>query len=227
MEAVGRVAGPSGGPPPWHARVIRVARLSESASEIELDRPAGFRFEAGQHIRLFIGDDGRDYSLSSSPSAGTLQLLVRHIEGGAVSPALVGAPPGADLGFSGPHGVFLLRPSARPVVLVATGVGIAPFLSMVRAATPGLTLLHGVRTPDELFYRRELEHAVARYVPCLSRQSSPGCSSMRVTGWAAAGLAPGIEMDFYLCGSRRMVRDMTLLVDERFAGSRVYTEIFY
>ena len=227
MEAVGPGAGPPGGPPPWHARVIRVARLSESACEIELARPPGFRFEAGQHIRLFNGDDGRDYSLSSPPSAGTMQLLVRHIAGGAVSPALVGAAPGADLGFSGPHGVFQLRPSARPVVLVATGVGVAPFLSMVRAGAPRVTLLHGVRAADELFYRREIERAVARYVPCLSRQSSPGCFSGRVTGWAAAELPRATEMDFYLCGDRRMVRDMTLLVDERIPGSRVYTEIFF
>lgn len=33
--------------------------------------------------------------------------------------------------------------------------------------------------------------------------------------------------DFYLCGCREMIRDVTLLVDERFPGSYIYTELFY
>ena len=227
MEAVRPVPGSGAGKPGWQSRVVRVTPLSGSAYEVELERPAGFHFTAGQHLRLFVGDDGRDYSLASPPSAETLRLLVRRIEGGAVSPALVGLPPGAPLSFSGPHGVFALRPSARAVILAATGVGIAPFLSMARAGASGFTLLHGVRAADELFYRRELEPAAARYVPCLSRQSSPGCFSGRLTAWAGAELAAGTARDFYLCGNRRMVRDLTLLADERFPGSRVYTEIFF
>ena len=31
----------------------------------------------------------------------------------------------------------------------------------------------------------------------------------------------------FLCGEREMIRGVTLLVDERFPGSRVYTEVFY
>jgi len=33
--------------------------------------------------------------------------------------------------------------------------------------------------------------------------------------------------DFYLCGRNEMIRDVTWLIDERFAGSMVYTELFY
>jgi ferredoxin-NADP reductase len=38
---------------------------------------------------------------------------------------------------------------------------------------------------------------------------------------------PARAYDFYLCGNENMVRDVTYLVDERFPGSRVYTEIFF
>jgi len=206
--------------------VLGSAALGESAFQVTLGRPPGFSFEAGQVIRVYAGKEGRDYSLTGSPSAGALQLLVRRIQGGAVSPALVGLPPGAAVVFSGPHGVFTLRPSERSVVMVGTGVGIAPFLSMVRGGASGFTFLHGARSADELFYRRELEAAAARYVACLSRQSLPGCFSGRVTDWARADLPAG-PFDFYLCGRREMVRDMILLVDQRYPGSRVYTEIFF
>ena len=219
MEAVGV-------PVRRSTRLLGRTALSESAFELRIDRPAGFSFQAGQSIRLYTGDEGRDYSLAGYPSAPTLLLVVRRIQGGAVSPALAAAEPGSPLDLTGPHGVFTLKPSPRPVVLVGTGVGIAPFLSMTRGGAAGFTLLHGARSSDELFYRKELGAAAARYVPCLSRQGSEGCFSGRVTQWARAHLTPG-AFDFYLCGGRAMVRDMILLVDEWFPGSRVYTEIFF
>jgi benzoate/toluate 1,2-dioxygenase reductase subunit len=37
----------------------------------------------------------------------------------------------AAISFLGPYGSFYLRPVARPVLLLAGGTGIAPFLSML------------------------------------------------------------------------------------------------
>jgi len=210
----------------FSSRLLRREWLSESVFEVELERPRGFGFTAGQSIRVFVGESGRDYSLAGGPSAGTLSLCVRLVEGGAVSPFLAGASLGASATFTGPHGVFTLAASTRPMVWAATGVGVAPFLAMVRAGATGFTLLHGVRRNQELFFRNELEASAARYVPCLSRETGPGCFSGRVTGWAAANLPPGMY-DISLCGNRRMVRDFMMIVDERFPGSRVFTEIFF
>ena len=39
-------------------------------------------------------------------------------------------------------------------------------------------------------------------------------------------LRPG-SYDFYLCGERKMIREVTLLVDENYQGSRIYTEVFF
>lgn len=235
MEAVGapQAGGQAGGQAAWHAQVLGRTRLSPSAFEIELERPPGFRFEAGQSVRVLIRGQGRDYSLAGSPSASTLLLVVRRIEDGAVSPELADSPPGCVLDFTGPHGLFTLRAPARPLVLAATGVGIAPFLSMVRAGVlsgTGFTMLQGARSAGELFYGRELEAAAGLYVPCVSREASAGSFRGRLTEWARghmADLMAAGSLDLYLCGSRGMVRDMILLVDERAPGCRVYTEIFF
>ena len=48
----------------------------------------------------------------------------------------------------------------------------------------------------------------------------------RVTEYLASLLAPG-QYDFYLCGRREMIREATLLIDERFPGGRIYSEPFY
>jgi ferredoxin-NADP reductase len=208
------------------ARLLRRAHLSEWAFEVELERPTMFEFAAGQNIRLYAGGQGRDYSMASGPSDGTLSFCVNRVVGGTVSSALAVSPIGTPFAFTGPHGVFTLRESDLPIVWAATGVGVAPFLSMVRAGAASFTLLHGVRRFEDLLHRAELEPEGARYVPCLSREAAAGCFPGRVTAWAAERLGPG-RYEFYLCGHRAMIRDFLRLVDERFPDSRVYTELFF
>jgi ferredoxin-NADP reductase len=111
-------------------------------------------------------------------------------------------------------------------VFVATGTGIAPFVSMVKSGCKGFTLLHGVPTSAELYYGESFRAAAFRYVPCLSEENAAGAFSGRVTEWVRTHLAPG-SYDFYLCGRREMVRDVTSLVDEGYLASRVYAEIFH
>ena len=212
--------------PRFSSRLLGRAWLSARAFELELERPPVFSFRAGQSIRVFAGGEGRDYSLSSGPASGSLRLCIRLVDGGAVSSVLAEASVGSPVGFTGPHGVFTIAPSPRPVVWAATGVGIAPFLSMARDGAAGFTLLHGVREGVDLFHRDELRACASRYVACVSRETVPGCYSGRVTAWASANLPPA-AYDIFLCGNRRMVRDFLVLVDERFPGSRVFTEIFY
>ena len=199
-------------------RLLGRTRLCESAYEVELERPRGFVFTAGQGVRLFAGGQGRDYSMTSGPASATLSFCVRTIEGGEVSPVLAGSPIGTPFQLTGPHGIFVLGEASYSMVWAATGVGIAPFLSMVRAGAKVFTLLHGVRLGSDLFYREELEAAAARYVPCIS--------PARVTGWAGENLLPG-RYEFFLCGNRQMIRDFLNLTDERFPDSRVHTEIFF
>jgi len=202
------------------------AWLSEKAFQIQLDRPSGFRFLPGQSITIVNESVERDYSLACAPDSDRLTLCVRLVLHGLLSPFLAAAPLGTTLTFTGPHGYFLFRQSPRPGVFVATGAGAAPFFSMVSAGVSGFTMLHGARTANELYYGKHLRAASARYVPCLSEGRAPGCFTGRVSDFAREHLAPR-AYDFYLCGSREMIRDVTLLADERFPGSLVLTEIFH
>jgi len=200
--------------------------LSKKTCELQLERPAGFDFLPGQGICLGEGTGQREYSLASGRAESRLALCIRRVPNGPLSSWLSEAPPGQQLFFTGPHGFFTYRASTRPAVFVATGTGIAPFLSMARSGQEGFTLVHGARTAEELYYGESLRAAALRYVPCLTEGSAPGAFSGRVTGWLKAQLPPG-SYDFYLCGRREMVRDVTWLVDESFPGSRLYAEIFF
>jgi len=200
------------------ARVRRTRWLSPKTFALELSRPVGFRFQPGQSILVRRAGLERSYSIASGPDEDGLLLCIRCVPGGAMSPALSRLLPGDELAVEGPQGYFLLQTGPRPVVFVATGTGVAPFLSMTRAGARGFTFLHGVSRREDLHFNEEMRAAAGCAVPCVS--------PVRVTDWAAGHLAPG-RYDFYLCGNREMIRDFTLLVDERFAGSRVVTEVFH
>jgi len=213
---------------PFTVRVLANRRLSANAFELTLARPPRFYFTAGQRLRLEYAGAQRDYSIVSAPAETDLRLCIRRVEGGRLSARLAHAGADDPMMFTGPHGYFTFKPSAHPAVFVATGTGIAPFCAMAGAGVSGFTLLHGVETPADLYYRDFIQARAAAYVACLSagRPAEP----VHYPGWVTDYLRnclPPRACDFYLCGRQDMIRDATLLADERFPGSLVYTEIFY
>lgn len=211
--------------------LLRRRWLSDISFEIELTRPPSFAFKPGQRILVSYQHYERDYSLVSAPTDANLTLCIRSVQEGLLTPLLATIKIGSDISFTGPYGYFTFRPSQRHPVFIATGTGVAPFVSMARSGTKQFTLLHGVRSASELYYESILRTAAKKYIPCLSGISDEISEQKdgfrgRVTGYLEKGLPPGLY-DFYLCGRVEMVRDVIHLVDERFPGSRVYTEIFY
>jgi NAD(P)H-flavin reductase len=212
----------------YPSELIERRWLSNNSFEIILTKPKNFEFLPGQWIRLIHHAVERDYSLVSTPTDPNLALCIRNIEGGMLSPGLSNAPVGSHFNFNGPHGYFTFRPSARPPIFVATGTGLAPFVSMARANVTGFILLHGVKTASDIYYTSVFKSAAKQYVPCISESAKlPGKYFRgRVTDYVRNNLAPG-RYDFYLCGRREMIRDVTFLVDEKFPGSLIFTETFY
>ncbi len=205
--------------------------LTDEVFEIELTRPESFTFEPGHRIRLIHQTIERDYSLITTPSDSSLALCLQKVQGGQLSPILASLKLNTRLSFTGPHGYFSHRPSTRPPVFVATGTGIAPLLSMARSGLTGFSLIHGMRTSTDLHYEQFFRATARLYIPCLSGGADQLLSEKdvfqgRVTDYLEKHLPVG-SYDFYLCGHQEMIRDVTLLVDERFPGSLVYTEIFY
>ena len=205
--------------------------VSKKAFEIRLSRLSSFVFAAGQTICLHHKGIERYYSIISGIDDPIICLFVRFIEKGVFSNVLATAEPGTQFRFTGPHGYFTYKPSKRPVIFVATGTGIAPFVSMAKTGVTGFTLFHGVSAIEDLYYRDQFQSAAKKYLPCVSNTSSEisksfGFYNGRVTEGVARYLAPA-QYDFYLCGRQEMIRDVMHLVDERFPGSYIFTETFF
>jgi NAD(P)H-flavin reductase len=212
----------------YATKLLKRRWLSKKTLEIRIEKPPLFTFKPGQRICLIYNTVERDYSMVSSPADTDLILCIRNVEAGILSPQLSTISMGTRLNFSGPHGYFTFKPSPRPAIFVATGTGIAPFCSIASSGVTDITLLHGVTLADDLYYADYLRPAIKCYVPCLSipDESADDHFAGKVTDYLQKHLAPG-AYDFYLCGRSEMLRDATLLIDERFPGSFIYTEQYF
>src|SRR5580704_13689975 len=157
-------------PPTFDARLVSARTLSPSVRELAFERADGqpFAFEPGQWVSfvLPVGQDElrRSYSIASAPDGSArFEVTVTHVVGGPGSSILHAMQPGAKVTVIGPQG-FFTRPlaSASPSLFVATGTGITPFRSMLRAAIAAgdrapIWLLLGVRREADRLYADEME----------------------------------------------------------------------
>jgi ferredoxin-NADP reductase len=146
-------------------------------------------FLAGQATSVAWEQDGevvtRWYSVASPPEQrDALDFLVVDAKGSGQG--LFALEPGAPVWFGSCVGKLTLeRTDCHHLVLLGTGTGLAPYLSMLRhlaaraaAGQPvpvAVALFHGARRGAELAFREELEALAAAqpfrflYVPCVSR----------------------------------------------------------
>ena len=204
--------------------------LNEEAFELTCSRPAGFSFHAGQYVALEFQGEVREYTLLSPPDAQELRFLIKQVVGGKLSAVLGKIDLGSVLLMGKARGYLTYHPTARSIYFVATGVGIAPFVAMAAGGLQGFTLIHGARTESGLFYQREMAALSLQYISCISGTNIFGAGSPTpyhgyVTEYIRTYLQPG-QYDFYLCGSRAMIRDMTHLLDQHHPRTRIFSEAY-
>ena len=210
--------------------LVATHAIAPNILEVSMQRPAGFSFLPGQFVRFIMDGYQRDYTLVSHPDDDTIVFCMALIKGGRFSNTIVKARAGDRFQFSGPHGHFIFQSAAHQPVFVATGTGVAPFVAFCRSGVNSALLLHGVPNPDQLIYRHLLEPCLNTYVACVSRAFDASgrlkrAFAGRVTAYLETMLKPD-AYDFYLCGQRAMIKDVTALIDDRFGGSRVFIENF-
>lgn len=158
-------------PASWHvATLVEAVPETATARRLTFDVPTWPGNDAGSHVDVRLtAPDGyqasRSYSVASSGAQTRVVLAVDEVPDGEVSPFLVAdLQVGDALELHGPLGAFFIWTPAsapRPVQLIAGGSGVVPLYAIAeahaRAADPsGFRLLYSVRTPDDVFFRREL-----------------------------------------------------------------------
>jgi len=189
------------------AEIFAIEQLTESLWALQLVLPHPLIFYPGQFIEVEApGRPGswRCYSIASSAAnPERIDLVVKRIAGGEFSGQVERLARGSRLAVRGPYGMSYLRESDRPILLVATGSGLAPLLSILRSSAEqrdprSFQLYYGARTAGDLIFHDELyamEQRLPhfRFKPSLSAPDSSFASvdpSPASVDPAAAALAP-------------------------------------
>ncbi len=220
---------------PANATLHEVEDLTASVRRLQVRPDDGVPpFSPGQYFALGVEAGGRlvqrPYSTASAADEReALEFLVRRVPEGMLTPRLWQLSVGARLHVGRPKGLFgLVADDPRTHLFVATGTGIAPFVSMLAALSarrdpPRVVVVHGVAHPTELTYADVLRRrARDGYLPAVSRpEAAQRCGWTGLVGrvgavildrWSSLGLDPR-ETVAYLCGNPGMVADVRALLE--------------
>jgi CDP-4-dehydro-6-deoxyglucose reductase len=227
------------------ATLISARTISPEVREITVDAGADFVFVPGQWVSFRIphepeGQLARAYSIASPPRAdGRFEIAITRVEGGPGSNFLHEATVGTSLRMTKAEGLFALRPSDGPLLMVATGTGVAPFRSMLLAhdlsgkKLPPSRLLFGMRTERDLIYRDDFSALESRqslfeYLPTLSRPSESWAGRQGYVQLHVAELVRvlGGDCNVFICGLSAMISAVRKVLkdDLGIARERIHTE---
>lgn len=185
---------------------------------------AGMAFTPGDCVALFNDrGDSRPYSIASGTHDDHLEFLIRRMPGGEVTSWLANLRPGDALNISQPFGWF--RPG--PGTFIATGVGIAPFLSVLRSNQEiRPTCLYGLRHVQDALHL-DLLHQHTNLHLAVSREAAPNTHHGRITDLLEK-IPAAPNASYYLCGLDAMITDVsTYLATRGIPPAHIHREVFF
>ena len=154
----------------FDVHLLRREEVAHGTTAFHFDKPAGFTFKPGQAVDLILvgssaadGANGRHaFSLVSAPFESELVVATR-MRDSVFKNGLEGLSIDSSARIEGPFGSLTLHNNrARPAVFIAGGIGITPFMSILRQAAKDqlpqrLALLYSNRRPEDSAFLSELQ----------------------------------------------------------------------
>lgn len=247
--------------------VLSVHQWAPTLFSFRVSRPSGFKFTAGQFVRLGLNPTElqhfnqdqltlassvlderifRAYSVASSPFDEFLEFFSVVIVDGAFTSRLQYLQVGDRLWLNPmPFGYLTLaryqQPAPKDLWLLATGTGLAPFLSMLQTLDvwthyQTIVLAYSARTSQELAYQTQISELAAtfqaytegqaaqfHYVPIVTREAGAGQFSQRLPALidnhalehAVGQTLSADSSHVMLCGNPQMVADTKTALQNR------------
>lgn len=212
----------------YSTRLIGSELVAERTMAFHFEKPADFVFRAGQAIDLVLptveenGQAARHaFSLVSAPHETRLSIATR-LRGSAYKEGLHALAPGAGVQVDGPFGSLTLHKDvARDAIMIAGGIGITPFVSMLRQVAQQrqerrFVLVYSNRRAEDAAFLDELlalarDYPGLRFIPTLTQADNvpPGWTGRigRISGALMAEVAAQAPI-YYVAGPPPFVEAM-------------------
>ncbi|CAM3169247.1 FAD-dependent oxidoreductase [Asticcacaulis taihuensis] len=228
------------------------APVATDTWEFRFERPAGFVYKAGRHVRMTMlnpayrdrGGETRFFSFASAPHDEDLVFVMR-MRDTAFKRSLMALNTGEvvriEMLVNAPHGAFALDENAiEPAVFLVGGIGVVPAYSMIRdtleRSTPRkLVLFYASRTPEDAPFLVELQDLAARnanlvFVPTMTGGDLPswaGESGRSDANLIKRHIGNFMPATYYIAGLPDMVSAMrSVLKAEKVPAANVLAEEF-
>ena len=178
-----------------------------------------FKFTAGQVVAIDLVSNGqpRLYSIASGEDEEYVDILFDEKPDGNLTPFLSKLNSGDTIYVSEPFGTFTT--TRGKAFWIASGTGVAPFVSMARSGLAvDKILIHGGRLDENFYFSDVLESLMTYgYVRCCSQQQDTQNYNGRLTVWLMDNQNLPTNCPYYLCGSPEMVVQVRdILIEKEF-----------
>ena len=210
-------------------RVIEVEHYTDRLFRIRTERPNSFRFTAGEFTMIGMGDNDimRAYSITSGPYDEFLEFYSIKVQDGPLTSRLQHVKVGDEIEVGDrPTGTLTTAnlELGGNLWMLATGTGIAPFISLLRDPTTfdyfeRIHVIWSVRTQAELLsYNEFLQECDIDYMPTVTQDNDWFGQSSRITdlmkqGVVMTGSQP-VTDKVMICGSMPFNNDVKSILTD-------------
>ena len=205
-------------------KITEIEHYTDRLFRFRTERPSTYRFTAGEFVMIGLeGTPKRAYSLTSGPYDEYLEFYSIKVPDGPLTSKLQKVNVGDTLQVGDkPTGTLTLNniELGGDLWLLATGTGIAPFISILRDPTTfdhfkRVHVVWSVRYQEDLAsYHSFLQKSKAHYTPTVTQGTSYPFQSQRITNLVAdgklmqTGVLSGHQTKVMICGSMEFNNEM-------------------
>lgn len=228
--------------PKYTLELKKIITETVTTSSLVFSSSEKINFNAGQYLNITIPDlasHSKAYTIASPPQSEEIILTIK--KQGSFSSALLNLQLGAEVIAEGPEGYFFENFSQqKPFVFVAGGIGITPFISLIRdqinsgQSLNNLIVICSNKTKADIVFYDELEklkseNKINQVVNFLTQENMTGFESGRINVESIKKqVADYKNQNYYLCGSIGFVNSMWKMIGGLGVSEEsIFTEAFF
>jgi ferredoxin-NADP reductase len=211
--------------PIYQITFLQHQTIAQNTQAFYFSKPEGFSFKAGQYAGFTVmkptKTDGkgnnRRITIASCPADDYLMIALR-MRDSAFKQYLTTLQTGDLIKMAGPAGNFVLPDdTTMPIVMIAGGIGITPFYSMLKQAFTTsckhpIYLFYANRTiADAAFYQdlQAIDHQQFQFIPIFTQENASWQGEKEYINekMLQRYLNDIHQAKYYICGTPQMVID--------------------